>query len=59
MVGPLLLKQMFNQGDETVVGRLGAEPLLAILLRMNKFQWQAPCDPSDLVYFRERIGGGA
>jgi transposase, IS5 family len=22
---------------------------------MSDFQWQLPCDPSDLVYFRQRI----
>jgi IS5 family transposase len=33
MVGLRLLKQMFNQGDATVVAAWGAEPLLAILLR--------------------------
>jgi IS5 family transposase len=54
MVGLLLLKQMFNQGGRDGGGRLGAEPLLAILLRND--QWAVPCDPSDLVYFRQRIG---
>jgi IS5 family transposase len=23
---------------------------------MKEFQWLVPCDPSDLVYFRQRIG---
>ena len=23
---------------------------------MTDFQWAVPCDPSDLVYFRQRIG---
>jgi IS5 family transposase len=23
---------------------------------VSEFQWQLPCDPSDLVYFRKRIG---
>ena len=23
---------------------------------MSDFQWELPCDPSDLVYFRQRIG---
>jgi transposase, IS5 family len=23
---------------------------------MEEFQWQLPCDPSDLTYFRDRIG---
>jgi len=25
---------------------------------MSEFQWQLPCDPSDLVYFRQRISAG-
>jgi IS5 family transposase len=23
---------------------------------MSDFQWELPCDPSDLVYYRQRIG---
>jgi transposase, IS5 family len=36
MVGLLLLKQMFNQGDENRGGGLGAKSVLAILLREER-----------------------
>ena len=56
MVGLLLLKQMFNQGDETVVAAWVQNPYWQYFCGCNEFQWQVPCDPSDLVYFRQRIG---
>jgi transposase, IS5 family len=56
MVGLLLLKQLFNQGDETVVAAWVQNPYWQYFCGMKEFQWQVPCDPSDLVYFRQRIG---
>jgi len=56
MVGLLLLKQLFNQGDETVVAAWVQNPYWQYFCGMGEFQWQVPCDPSDLVYFRQRIG---
>jgi transposase, IS5 family len=56
MVGLLLLKQMFNQGDETVVAAWVQNPYWQYFCGLSEFQWQLPCDPSDLVYFRKRIG---
>jgi IS5 family transposase len=56
MVGLLLLKQMFNQGDETVVASWVQNPYWQYFCGMTDFQWAVPCDPSDLVYFRQRIG---
>jgi IS5 family transposase len=56
MVGLLLLKQMFNPGDETVVAAWVQNPYWQYFCGMREFQWQPPCDPSDLVYFRQRIG---
>ena len=56
MVGLLLLKQMFNQGDETVVAAWVQNPYWQYFCGMSEFRWQLPCDPSDLVYFRQRIG---
>jgi transposase, IS5 family len=58
MVGLLLLKQMFNQGDQTVVAAWVQNPYWQYFCGMSEFQWQVPCDPSDLVYFRQRIGEG-
>ena len=56
MVGLLLLKQLFNQGDETVVAAWVQNPYWQYFCGMADFQWAVPCDPSDLVYFRQRIG---
>jgi IS5 family transposase len=56
MVGLLLLKQLFDQGDETVVAAWVQNPYWQYFCGMSEFQWQVPCDPSDLVYFRQRIG---
>jgi IS5 family transposase len=55
MVSLLLLKQMFNLGDETVVARWVENPYWQFFSGFEEFQWQVPCDPSDLVYFRQRI----
>lgn len=56
MVSLLLLKQMFNLGDETVVAQWVQNPYWQFLSGFEDFQWRLPCDPSDLVYFRQRIG---
>ena len=56
MAGLLLLKQMFNQGDETVVATWVQNPYWQYFCGMTGFQWQLPCDPRDWVYFRQRIG---
>ncbi len=56
MVGLLLLKQMYDQSDEDVVDRWVENPSWQQFCGMSDFQWELPCDPSDLVYFRQRIG---
>ena len=56
MVGLLLLKQMYDQSDEDVVERWVENPYWQQFGGMSDFQWELPCDPSDLVYFRQRIG---
>ena len=56
MVGLVLLKQMYDQSDEDVVERWVENPYWQQFCGMSDFQWELPCDPSDLVYFRQRIG---
>jgi transposase, IS5 family len=56
MVGLLLLKQLHNLGDESVVAQWVQNPYWQFFCGFLEFQWELPCDPSDLVYFRERIG---
>ena len=56
MVGLLLLKQLENLSDERVVEAWVQNPYYQAFCGMEHFQWQLPCDPSELVHFRKRIG---
>lgn len=56
MVGLLLLKQLENLSDEVVVERWTQNPYYQYFCGVEEFQWDLPCDPTDLVYFRERVG---
>jgi len=56
MVGLLLLKQIENLSDERVVEVWVQNPYYQSFCGMHHFQWEFPCDPSDLVHFRKRIG---
>lgn len=56
MISLLLLKQMFDKGDETVVKEWVRNPYWQYLSGFETFQWKVPCEPSDLVHFRNRIG---
>jgi IS5 family transposase len=56
MVGLILLKQLEDLSDETLVARWVQNPYYQFFCGMREFQWERPCDPSDLVYFRKRIG---
>jgi IS5 family transposase len=56
MVSLLLLKQMFDLGDETVVAAWVQNPYWQYFSGEAVFQWRLPVEPSDLVHFRDRIG---
>ena len=56
IVGLLLLKQMFNLGDETVVEKYLENPYWQHFCGEVYFQYRLPFDPSDFVHFRHRIG---
>ncbi len=56
MSGLLILKQLYNLGDETVMESWIQNPYFQFFCGAAHFQWQQPCDPSDLVHFRKRIG---
>jgi len=56
IVGLLLLKQMYNLGDETVVERYLENPYWQHFCGEIYFQYTLPFDPSDFVHFRHRIG---
>lgn len=56
MVGLSILKHMENVSDEVIVQQWVQNPYYQAFCGELEFQWQFPCDPSDLVYFRKRIG---
>jgi transposase, IS5 family len=56
IAGLLLLKQMYNLGDETVVERYLENPYWQYFCGEVYFQYKLPFDPSDFVHFRHRIG---
>jgi Transposase DDE domain./Transposase domain (DUF772). len=56
MVSLLILKQLYNLSDESVVARWTENPYFQYFSGFEHFQWEFPCNPSDLVHFRNRIG---
>jgi len=56
MVSLLILKQMYNLGDETVVEQWVQNPYWQYFSGEKEFQWKFPLEPSDFVHFRKRIG---
>ena len=56
MLGLLLLKRLYNLGDETVMESWLMNPYFQYFCGEEYFQHRPPCDPSDLVHFRKRLG---
>jgi IS5 family transposase len=56
IVGLLLVKQIYNLGDETVMDRYIDSPYIQNFCGEIYFQYNYPFDPSDFVHFRKRIG---
>ncbi len=56
MVSLLILKQLKNLGDETIIKEWVQNPYFQYFSGYSEFQWEIPCDPSDLVHFRKRLG---
>ena len=56
MVGLLLLTQLENLSDERVVEAWLQNPYYQAFCGMKNFQWSFPCNPTELVHFRKRIG---
>ena len=55
IVGLLILKQMYDLGDETVLDRYLENPYWQHFCGEVYFQYILPFDPSDFVHFRKRI----
>ncbi len=56
MLSLMLLKQMYNLGDETVIAHWVQNPYWQYFSGEKEFQWKFPVEPSDMVLFRKRIG---
>lgn len=56
MVGCLILKQLYNLGDETLPRFWVSNPYMQYFCGETFFQHQFPFDPSSFVHFRKRIG---
>jgi len=56
MVGCLLLKRIYDYGDETLAEAWVMNPYMQYFCGEVYFQHTFPCDPSDFVHFRGRIG---
>ena len=56
MVGLLLLKQVENLSDESVVLQWKRNPYYQYFCGMREYQPAFPCHPTELVKFRQRIG---
>ena len=56
MVSLLLLQRMFDVSDEQVVKQWVQNPYWQHFSGMTSFQWKIPCDPTELIKFRKRIG---
>lgn len=56
MVGLSILKHLENLSDEVLVKRWVQNPYYQVFCGEAEFQWSLPCDPSDMTYFRKRIG---
>ena len=56
MVGLLILKQLENLSDESVVLQWKRNPYYQAFCGMKEFQQKLPCHSTELVHFRKRIG---
>jgi len=56
MVGLLLLKQLENLSDEKIVLQFKRNPYYQAFCGLTEFTCKPPCDSTELVKFRNRIG---
>lgn len=56
MTGLLILKQMESLSDQKIVEAWVRDPYMQVFCGATEFQWEFPCDPSELTWFRKRIG---
>lgn len=56
MVGLLMLKQLENLSDEALVLQFKRNPYDQAFCGVTEFSLKPPCDSTELVHFRNRIG---
>ena len=56
MVGSLMLKRIYDLSDERLAEAWAMNPYMQYFCGMAHFTHRFPCDPSDFVHFRKRIG---
>lgn len=56
IVGCLILKQIYNLGDDSLPSVWVQNPYMQYFCGMAHFEHKFPFDPSDFVHFRKRIG---
>jgi len=56
MIGLLILKHLRNISDESVVEQWSENLYYQYFCGSTEFQASIPCEPTDLVHFRKRIG---
>ena len=56
MCGLLILKQLYNLSDESVIEHWKQNPYYQVFCGETTFQIQAPCHSTELVKFRKRLG---
>lgn len=56
MAGLLLLLQLHTLNDERVCEQWTLDRYFQYFCGEEQFQWAGPCEPSELVHFRHRIG---
>lgn len=56
MCSLLIIKQIDNLSDETLVEAWKQNPYYQYFSGMEHFTWELPCDPTSITKFRNRIG---
>jgi IS5 family transposase len=56
IIGCLMLKHLYNLGDETLAKAWIENPYMQYFCGMRCFEHKFPFDPSDFCHFRKRIG---
>jgi IS5 family transposase len=56
MVSLLILKQLHNLSDEETIAAWQENAYWQYFSGEDTFQWRIPCAPSEMTYFRRRIG---